>query len=92
MHQVTISVPTGLQDYLGGERHVAVDATTPGQAIDALAARSTELRDALIEPSGGLRKFMRIAVNGTLLVRDEGLDQPIAAGSQLVIIQAITGG
>lgn len=45
----------------------------------------------LFEPSGGLRKFVRIAVNGTLLVPIEGLDDPITAGTQLAIIQAIAG-
>lgn len=92
MHQVTISIPTRLQDYLGGESLVAVEATTPVQAMEALAVRSMELRDALFEPSGGLRKFVRIAVNGTLLVPNEGLDDPIAAGTQLAIILAIAGG
>lgn len=92
MHQVTISIPTRLQDYLGGERMVAIEATTPVQAMEALAARSMELRDALFEPSGGLRKFVRIDVNGTLLAPNERLDDPIAAGTQLAIILAIAGG
>lgn len=92
MHQVTISIPTRLQDYLGGERLVRAEATTPIQAMEALAARSVDLRDVLFEPSGNLRKFVRIAVNGTLLIPNDGLDDPIAAGAQLTIILAITGG
>lgn len=92
MQQVTISIPSRLQAYLGSESVVAVDATTPAQAIEALAARSMELRDALFEPSGNLRKFVRIAVNDTLLVPNEELDDPIAAGTQLAIILAIAGG
>jgi|LNAP01.1.fsa_nt_gb molybdopterin converting factor small subunit len=92
MHQVTISIPTRLQDYLGGESLVTVEATTPIQAMEVLAARSIELRDALFEPSGDLRKFVRIAVNGALLVPNETLDEPIGAGTQLVIILAIAGG
>lgn len=92
MHQVTISIPMRLQDYLGGESLVTVEATTPVQAMEALAARSMELCDAIFEPSGNPRKFVRIAVNGTLLVPNEGLDDPISAGTQLAIILAIAGG
>lgn len=92
MHKVTISIPLRLRDYLGGESLVAVDATTPEQALEALAVRSMELRNALFEPTGGLRKFVRIAVNGTLLLPNQGLGDPIAAGTQLTIVQAITGG
>jgi len=92
MHQVIISIPTRLQDYLGGESLVPVVATTPAQAMEALAARSMELRDALFEPSGDLRKIIRIAVNGRQRVHNEGLDDTIAAGTQLAIIVAIAGG
>ena len=92
MHQVIISIPTRLQGYLAGESLVAVVANTPAQAIEALAAHSMELRDALFEPSGELRKFVRIAVNGKLLVQNEQLKDTIEADVQLAIILAIAGG
>lgn len=92
MSQITISIPARLRHYLDGERLISVEATTPVQALEALVTRSVELRESLFEPSGEMRKFARIAVNGELLDPNEGLDDPIPAGSHLVIVLAITGG
>lgn len=91
-HTIAISVPAQLQEHLRGERLLAVQASTSGQALQALTARAPGLRDALFEADGELRKFVRIAVNGRLLRRGQEMNQVLEAGTQLAIIQAITGG
>lgn len=91
-HTITISVPARLQEHLRGDRLLTVQASTSGQALQALMARAPGLRDALFEADGDLRKFVRIAVNGRLLHRGQEMDQVLEDGAELAIIQAISGG
>ena len=68
-------------------RRLDVDAATVGEAIDQLDERWPGLRDRLCEP-GQLRPHIHVYVD-----RERGgLDTPLAAGSRIDVIAAISGG
>jgi len=75
----------------GLPRRLDVEAASVGEALALLDARWPGLRDRVCEPAAGgpvLRPHIRVFVDGE---RAE-LGTPLAAGSRLDVIAAISGG
>jgi molybdopterin converting factor small subunit len=82
-------LPTTLPPLFPGlKRRLEVDAATVEEAIDQLDARWPGLRDRLCEPGPALRRHINVYVDRE---RAE-LDTPLAAGSRVDVIAAISGG
>ena len=72
----------------GLPRRLEVDAATVDEAIDRLNERWPGLRDRLCEPGPALRRHINVYVD-----RERAqLDSPLAAGSRVDVIAAISGG
>lgn len=72
----------------GLPRHLELDAATVAEAIERLDERWPGLRDRLCEPGPVLRRHINVYVD-----RERGdLDTPLAAGSRLDVIAAVSGG
>ena len=69
-------------------RELELDAATVGEAIGLLDARWPGLRDRLCEPGPALRRHINVYVDGARA----GLDTPLAPGSRVDVIAAISGG
>jgi molybdopterin converting factor small subunit len=69
-------------------RRVEVDAATVDEAIAELEARWPGLRDRLCVPGRGLRPHINVYVDQ----ERAGLATPLAAGSRIDVIAAISGG
>ena len=72
----------------GLPRRLEIEAATVLGAIDAIDARFPGLRDRLVAEGPTLRPHIHTYVNGDRV----GLDAPLAAGSRLDVIAAISGG
>jgi len=84
-----VHLPSTLTPLFPGlPRHVDVDAGTVNEAIDELESRWPGLRDRLCEPGPELRRHIHVYVDR----ERAGLDTPLAAGSQVEVIAAISGG
>lgn len=92
MNQATIVVPPSIRQFVGGETHITVEARTVREALEAFAARSNDLRDHLFDSGGGLRRFIRVIVNGKLATIQNGQDEHIAQGAEVTIFFALAGG
>ncbi|HUJ54524.1 MAG TPA: MoaD/ThiS family protein [Gaiellaceae bacterium] len=74
--------------FAGLPRRVEVEASTVLEAIDSLEARWPGLRDRLVEEGPALRPHIHVYVD-----RERGgLETPVAPGSRLDVIAAISGG
>jgi sulfur-carrier protein len=74
--------------FRGLPRRLDVDAATVGEAIDSLDARWPGLRDRLCEAGPALRQHIHVYVD-----RERGgLATPLAPGSRVDVIAAISGG
>jgi molybdopterin synthase sulfur carrier subunit len=74
--------------FAGLPRRVEVEAATVLGAIDELERRWPGVRDRLVEEGPALRSHIHVYVD-----RERGgLDTPIANGSRLDVIAAISGG
>jgi molybdopterin synthase sulfur carrier subunit len=72
----------------GLERRLELDAGTVGEAIDRLEQRWPGFRDRLCEPGPVLRRHINVYVD-----RERAdLGTPLAPGSRVDVIAAISGG
>ena len=79
------------------ERHLSappaeVTASTVRQALDAVFADNPRLRGYVLDDQGDLRKHVVIFVDGNQLGTSQGLDTETAAGSEVYVMQALSGG
>jgi molybdopterin synthase sulfur carrier subunit len=89
---VTIVVPPPIRQFVDGKTRIAVEAGSVRQALEAFADRSTGLRDHLFDENDGLRRFVRVFVNGKLTTIQSGQEEPVAEGAEVTIVLALAGG
>ena len=89
---VTVKLPTQLRAAAGGQATAKVEGSTVGEALESLFAEHGELRDRLAEPSGGLRRFVNVYVDGEDIRFGDGLDTEVRAGGEVQILPAVAGG
>ena len=69
-------------------RQIEIDAPTVNEAIDELEARWPGVRDRLCEPGPAIRPHIHFYVD----TERAALDTPLAPGSRVDVIAAISGG
>ncbi len=71
---------------------VSAPGATVGEALDALFAVRPQVRGYVLDEQGRLRKHVCIFADGARLPRDATLSHPIRLGSELHVMQALSGG
>jgi molybdopterin converting factor small subunit len=71
----------------GGQRDFDVDAATLGEALRALP-----VRDLCLDEHGELRRLVNVFVDRRDARGGEGLETPLRADSEVLIVTAIAGG
>lgn len=88
---VNVKIPTQLRATTGGQSVAAVDGTTVAEVLDALYAQFDELRERIADDDG-LRRFVNVYVGGEDIRFLDGLQTPVADGSEVTILPAVAGG
>ncbi|MDT5122215.1 MAG: sulfur-carrier protein adenylyltransferase/sulfurtransferase [Acidobacteriota bacterium] len=89
---LTITIPTALRQYAGGNSEIEVEAKTAGEALEQLTTRHAELRKHLYNDQNRLRNFVTVYVNDEDIRYLNGPDTPIKDGDTVMIVPAIAGG
>ncbi len=89
---VTVRVPTTLRTLTAGASEIAVDGTTVAEVLDQLEAAHPGFKERLLDPEGGLRRFVNLYVADDDVRFREGLDTEVADGDTVSIIPAVAGG
>ena len=89
---VTITIPTPLRRYAGGNSEWTVDAQTAGEALERLAAAYSDLHKHLYTDQNTLRHFVNIYVNEEDIRHGSGPETPVKDGDTIMIVPAIAGG
>ena len=89
---VTITIPTPLRRYTGGNSELRVNAQTAGEALEGLAAVYTDLRKHLYTEQNTLRHFVNVYVNEEDIRHGNGAQTPVKDGDTIMIVPAIAGG
>jgi molybdopterin converting factor small subunit len=79
------------------QRHVSCPAVevagaTVRDALDAVFVLHQQIRGYVLDEQGALRKHMVIFVNGTQIHDRLQLSDPVAAGDEIYVLQALSGG
>jgi MoaD family protein len=88
---ITVKIPTQLRAATGGESELEVSGATVGEALDAVFAAHTELRERITE-DGTLRRFVNVYVSGEDIRFQQGLETAINDGDEVTILPAVAGG
>lgn len=84
-------LPAGSLD-ASDEATVRVESGTVGQALDAVFAQHPNLRGYVLDELGILRHHVAIFVDGSALPRRQAMEHPIADGTEVHVLQALSGG
>jgi molybdopterin synthase sulfur carrier subunit len=79
------------------QRHVEcpptqADGTTVREALEHVFDGNARLRGYVVDERGALRKHMVVFVDGTIITDREKLSDPVSAGSEIYVMQALSGG
>src|SRR5215470_10316236 len=88
----SISIPTALRQYAGGQPSVNVEATQIGEALDKLTAQFPDLRKHLFDAGGKLRNFVNVYVNDEDVRYLQKEDTAIKEKDEISIVPSIAGG
>jgi adenylyltransferase/sulfurtransferase len=88
---VDILIPTALRTFTDRASEVSVEGATVGEAVAALAEKYPDIKQHLYK-EGELRSFINIFVGETNIKNLQGLDTPVASGTQIMLVPAIAGG
>src|SRR5215470_4454580 len=88
----SISIPTALRQYAGGQAAVPVEATQVGEALDKLTAQFPDLKKHLFDAGGKLRNFVNVYVNDEDIRYQQSEETPIKDSDEISIIPSIAGG
>ena len=83
-----VLIPTSLRSYTGRSR-VEASGATLGDVLADLDRQFPGLRFRMVDEQDRMRPHMRVFVNGQA-IRD--LAQPLEAGDDVSIVQALSGG
>ena len=87
-----VIIPTLLRRLTGDQDTVEVPGGTVSDVIDSLEERFPGFRSRLCEPSGELRRFINIFIDGEDIRFLENMNTPVPDGAEVSIIPAIAGG
>lgn len=87
MKPVTVILPGPLRRVAGGAE-VRVEAATVAEALAAAVAARPGLAGRITDPAGRLRPFVKVFVSGA----EAALEAPLAAGAEVVVAPALSGG
>lgn len=88
---VTVKIPAQLRAVTGGESEIEVEGSTVGDALDAVFAEHSDLRERITE-DGSLRRFVNVYVSGEDIRFQDGLETALDEGDEVTILPAVAGG
>ncbi|HSB88882.1 MAG TPA: MoaD/ThiS family protein [Anaerolineales bacterium] len=89
---VRVHIPSMLRHAYGTQSIETVEADSIGGLAEALDARFPGLRQRLLEPSGRLRRYVHVFVNGEDARREASPDTGLAADAEVWIVGNVAGG
>lgn len=91
---VTVLVPAQLRDLTGGAGTIVLESApgTVGGALRELRGRLPAVYDRVVTEQGEVRRHVNVFVGREDIRWSGGLETPLAAGSEVVILPSVSGG
>ena len=82
----TVRIPTPLRKVTNGEDKASVEATTMSEVVESLENQFPGLKDRICEPTGELRSFVNVYINGEDIRFVNGMSSSVASGDEISIV------
>jgi sulfur-carrier protein len=89
---IRVQIPGPMRTLTAGASEVEVEAADVAGLIAALESRHHGVRDRLLDPSGALRRHVRVFVNDEDVRALQQEATPLRPGDRVAIVPAIAGG
>jgi adenylyltransferase/sulfurtransferase len=89
---ITVSIPTPLRGFTGGQDAVELQGNTVGQVLEGLLSAHAGLKRHLVQDDGRLRNFVNLYLNETDIRHLASTETPVRPGDVLTIVPSIAGG
>jgi molybdopterin converting factor small subunit len=89
---ITVHVPSELRTYCGGSPRLAISAPSVRSVLKALEQEYPSLYRCICDETGAVRRHVNLFVNLDHMRDRDGLDTELAAGDDLIIVPAVSGG
>ena len=87
-----VRIPPVLRAQAGNQKRVEVDGATVGEVLVSLLEQHPGLREQVFTADGSLNRFVNVYVNGRDVRYEQGLDTPVAASDEVILLPAMAGG
>ena len=88
----TVRIPTPLRKVTNGEDKASVEGNTMSEVVEALENQFPGLKDRICEPTGELRSFVNVYINGEDIRFVDGMSSSVTSGDEISIVPAVAGG
>jgi len=91
---VTFHIPGALREFTAGQRSVEIEHSpaTLADALSALCMLYPGVRDRIVTEQGQVREHINIFIGNENVRYTGGLASRVAAGSEISIVPAVSGG
>lgn len=87
----TVTFTSHLQRHVDCPRQ-QVDGATLGEVLGRVFERNPQARGYILDDQGGLRQHVAVFIDGRPARDRRGLGDALAAGAEVHVLQALTGG
>jgi sulfur-carrier protein len=91
---ITVRIPSYLAEFARGQTALTLEAT--GTSVRSLLAALWEqypaLRDRVVDEQNEVRQHINIFVGEDAIRHANGLDTPVSANDEIMIVPAVSGG
>lgn len=88
----SVRIPPVLRVHVDGQKEVAANGATVGDALRDLVTRNPGLGEQLFTADGSLHRFVNVYLNGQDVRYLKVLDTPVGERDALIILPAMAGG
>ncbi|MGL4551896.1 MAG: MoaD/ThiS family protein [Gemmataceae bacterium] len=91
----TVTLASAIARHLGtgpGERSFPVEGDTVRQALEAMLLQAPALRGYVLDDQGALRHHVAAFVDNVVVRDKRSLAEPVPAGGEVYLVQALSGG
>jgi sulfur-carrier protein len=93
---VAVRIPTALRPFSDGQARVSIptqpDGCSLAELLDQLARTCPGVVDRVVDERGSLRRHVNVFIGADDVRHLGGLDAPVAAGTEVSIVPAVSGG
>lgn len=89
---VSVGLPSYLQQFAGGKERVEVEGATVAEVLEALGERHPGVKRRVLTEQGEIRPHINVFVGERNCRFEDGLATSVPAGSEVLILAAVSGG